>query len=422
VRASPILRSRHTLWTKTVALVSHSNVLDSMRILQVVPRYAPAWAFGGGVRITYDLAREWVRGGHDVTVYTSDQLNRTDRCAATRESLDGIKICRFPLPVSGTLARLPLVGFWPMGMAGALRQTAGEFDVVHVAEARGVHVGWVRQGSRRLGTPYVWSAYGGLADGTGIRRFYRPVNDRLLGTTNLVKDAATLIAQTSHEIETYKSFGAGQDRIRLIPLGVNLAEFDQLPERGRFRRMLGLNDSAPLVLFLGRIHQTKGVDLVVEAFKRMSPHIDDAVLAIVGGNHGFKDAVVKLVARRSLTNRVIFCDPLYGPARLAAYVDADVFVQMPRVYEETTLAALEACACGTPCVVTKKCEIPGLEEAGVGRVVESSVDAVAEAMRETLCAPSSERRRALIRDFIRARFSSTQIAAEYIAAFGACGS
>jgi glycosyltransferase involved in cell wall biosynthesis len=391
-----------------------------LRILQVVPRYAPAWAFGGGVRITYDLAREWVRSGHDVTVYTSDQRSATERFAERREVKDGIKIERFPLTASKLVARLPLVGFWPSGMAEALRQTAGEFDVVHVAEARGVHVRWVWQGSRGLGTPYVWSAYGGLADGTGVRQFYRPLNDRLLGTTNLVKSAARLIAQTNHEVETYKSFGATQSQIRLIPLGVNLAEFDQLPERGRFRRTLGLNDSARLVLFMGRIHQTKGVDLAVEAFGRMSRHIDNAVLAIVGWDHGFKSSVVKLIAKRGLQDRVVFCDPLYGPARLTAYVDADVLVHMPRVYEETALAALEACACGTPCVVTSKCEIPGLEDAGVGRVVESSVDAVADALRETLCAAPSAYRHSTIRDFIRQGFSSTHVAREYIGAFEGC--
>ena len=76
-----------------------------MRILQIVPRYAPAWAFGGGVRMTFELARQWVKSGHQVTVYTSDQLDSRQRCAKSDDVIDGIHIRRFRNPHNFLAAR-----------------------------------------------------------------------------------------------------------------------------------------------------------------------------------------------------------------------------------------------------------------------------------------------------------------------------
>jgi glycosyltransferase involved in cell wall biosynthesis len=60
---------------------------------------------------------------------------------------------------------------------------------------------------------------------------------------------------------------------------------------------------------------------------------------------------------------------LYGDDRFAAYADADVFCLTPPHWEETSVAALEAAACGTPVVVSEQADIPGLQEAGGGFVV-----------------------------------------------------
>ena len=64
-----------------------------------------------------------------------------------------------------------------------------------------------------------------------------------------------------------------------------------------------------------------------------------------------------------------FAGPLYGSDRFTAYGDADVFCLTPRHWEETSVAALEAAACGTPVVVTEQSEIPGLDASGGGFVV-----------------------------------------------------
>ena len=93
------------------------------------------------------------------------------------------------------------------------------------------------------------------------------------------------------------------------------------------------------------------------------------MLAVVGRDDGQLDELRSRFAPLFAAGAVRFAGPLYGSDRFAAYGDADVFCLTPRHWEETSVAALEAAACGTPVVVTEQSEIPGLGASGGGFVV-----------------------------------------------------
>jgi len=372
-----------------------------MRILQVVPRYAPAWAFGGGVRMTYELARTWVAHGHQVTVYTSDQSGALSRFPNLDDSISGITIRRFRTLQGSLAARYQFLFFRPVGLEAMLRDHVRDFDVVHVAESRGPHNRWVDRYAAACGVPVVWSAYGGLAKGTGSRRVYRAAHDLIFNTARIVRRAQGLIAQTEHEAEMYRSFGADKGQIRLIPLCVNWDDFATPPPRGSFRKKIGVKPNEKLILFLGRIHSTKGLQVLIPAFVAVARHHPEACLAIVGWDHGFLAEAMRLVKKFDLTSRVRFAGALYEKERFNAYVDADLFALTPGTYEETSLAALEACACGTGCVLTRQCEIPNLVQAGAGRIVDYNAAEVAQALLQGLApqvaAQWGENARAMVR-------------------------
>ncbi len=355
-----------------------------MRILQVVPRYAPAWAFGGGVRMTFELARTWVRHGHEVTVYTSDQMDGSHRFPEATAELDGVRIQRFRNLSHRLASRWSFLFFYPKGMKQSLARVAGKFDVVHVAESRGRHNHWVAQQVGATQVPIVWSAYGGLAEGEGFRRVYRAMHDRVFDTRAIIRKSAALIAQTAHEAEIYQDFGATPEQIHQIPLAVNWDDCSNPPPRGEFRRKFGLGEREKVVLFLGRVHRTKGLQVLIPAFARAAQQHPDARLVVVGWDQGFLAEAKQLTAELKIGERVIFAGSLYGTERFGAYVDADIFALTPGTYEETSLAALEACACGKACVITHQCEIPGLDAAGGGIMTEYKVEAVADALDRAL--------------------------------------
>jgi glycosyltransferase involved in cell wall biosynthesis len=360
--------------------------------------------------MAFELARKWVQHGHHVTVFTSDQHDTERRFSATREQYEGIHVHRFKNPSHWLATRWSFLFFYPLGLRAALRKAGEQFDVVHVAESRGRHNRWV---ARELGSgvmPVAWSAYGGLAEGEGARRVYRRMHDWWFNTRKTVRQSAALIAQTSHEAQVYASFGARPEQISQIPLAINWSDFAVIPDRGQFRRKFGISESEKLVLFLGRVHSTKGLQVLIPAFASAIRRHPEARLAVVGWDHGFLPNAKKLAAELGLDSRVIFAGSVYGPERLQAYVDADVFALTPGTYEETSLAALEACACSAACVITRQCEIPGLEASGAGVITDYSSDSVAAALHLALTGTTAKTWGINGRRMIQTRFTTDAVA------------
>jgi glycosyltransferase involved in cell wall biosynthesis len=77
---------------------------------------------------------------------------------------------------------------------------------------------------------------------------------------------------------------------------------------------------------------------------------------------------------------VLFPGPIYGADRFTAYRDADIFAMTPTHAEQTSLAALEACAAGTPVLLTEQAPIPGLDAALAGLTVPSRLSTVSSAL------------------------------------------
>ena len=104
-------------------------------------------------------------------------------------------------------------------------------------------------------------------------------------------------------------------------------------------------------MFLGRIHWIKGIDILTEAFARVTARRPDALLAIAGPDDGYRGTLETLSARLGIQDRVLFTGFLGGAHKLSALVDADVVVQTSR-YEQGAWAPIEAVLCGTPIIVS----------------------------------------------------------------------
>lgn len=325
-----------------------------------------------------------MKRGFSVTVYTSDQIDAHRRSPHRHEQLGGIEIHRFPTPWNYLASQASWLGLYPLGLRRTLHENIGRFHLVHVAEARGAHARWAFAAARANGVPVAWSPLGGLADGVGIRKPYRRLYDVVYDTPGLVGEADALIAQSAHEAGVFERLGALSSRIRIIGLGVDDRYFRQLPARGQFRQGLGIDPGDPIVLFIGRLHPTKGLDVLLKAcaiVKRTYPGLQ---IAIIGWDHGALRTVRRVSRSLGLDEAVHLLPPAFEIARIQAYVDADVFAVAATTYEETSLAAMEAVASGTPCVLTRQCEIPGLEAAGGGRVTECDPEAFAAGLCEVL--------------------------------------
>jgi glycosyltransferase involved in cell wall biosynthesis len=371
-----------------------------MRITYVIPYFAPAWGYGGPPRVAFDMARHLVARGHQVDVLTTDAFDAKHRLERSEETMDGVLIHRDRNLNNRWASQFKV--FLPFGFEHTFREHVLKSDVIHLFDFRtfqnAVAVQWLR---RSGAPPYVLSAFGELPRATGVKRPIKAVYDLVFGF-RLLRDAARVLAQTPQEADEYHRFGCPLEQIRQLPLAVSLDELASAPPPGCYRAQLGISPTERVILFLGRIHEYKGLDLLIRAFAEISPSRSDVRLVIAGRDDGFLAAARALAARLTEPGRVLFPGPIYGADRFGAYHDADVFAITPTHAEQTSLAALEACAVGTPVLVTEQAPIPGLEAAQAGLSVPAQLPAVASALTNLLDrhdrSEMGSRARALVRD------------------------
>jgi glycosyltransferase involved in cell wall biosynthesis len=312
----------------------------------------------------FELGRYLVSRGHRVTVLTTDAWDGARRIPDKERELEGVRVLSFR-NISNRLAWNRKV-FLPIGLMRYLSQTAREFDIVHISAVRSLLHSQLHRVLRKAGVPYVVDAHGALPKPVGWKGLASRVYDPLF-LYPFLRHAGALLAQTRHEAELYRTY-APDGHVEQLPLPIRVAEFDRPVASGVLRSRLGISHDTFLALFLGRIEHRKGVEFLLDAFARFRSQASgiSACLAIVGRDSGSLAKVLRRIDALGQGDAVKFVGPLYGDERLEAYRDADVFALTPPYWEETSLAALEACALGTPCVITRQAEIPGLDEAGAG--------------------------------------------------------
>lgn len=350
-----------------------------MNILQVVPYFVPAWNYGGPLQVAYGLSKELVKRGHKITVYTTDAFNATSRVKDKKEVIDGVEIKRFK-NLSNALAFKYNVSL-PLGMFPELRRTLSSFDIVHLHEYRTILNIAVHHYAKKYGIPYVLQAHGSVPRRL-TKQNLKKLYDNLWGY-RILKDATKVIALTQIEAEQYKSMGIMKDKIEIVPNGVDLSGFRELPKRGEFRRKYSIGENEKIILFLGRIHIIKGLELLVKAYAQLLKVLAKVKLVIAGPYDRYLLQLEQLIADLKIGNEVIFIGPLFGDDKLQAYVDADVYV-LPSASEGFPITVFESCACGTPVIITDRCNIGDIVASQAGIVIPYDEGQLTEALLSML--------------------------------------
>ncbi len=147
--------------------------------------------------------------------------------------------------------------------------------------------------------------------------------------------------------------------IEIIGNGVDLERFR--PGNGggrtRIRAELGMGRDDPLLLYVGLVNRRKGVDLLLEAWTRLSPRLPAAHLVVAGPRRDVADPdyrefhgrLEELLHASRTERRVHFVGPVSNVEEYMRAADVLVF---PSRREGLPNAVLEAMASGLPVVLT----------------------------------------------------------------------
>ncbi|MFN2117150.1 MAG: glycosyltransferase [Candidatus Promineifilaceae bacterium] len=311
--------------------------MQQLNILQVTEFFTPRT--GGSTQVAFQTARHLACQGHRVTVISSDF---------------GKEDVSFEDDSFGLIQFHSLLTRWKFyvtpGLIPWIRKHIVEYDIIHMHNVRTFQNAVVAEAAIRKQIPYVLSAHGSLPfliGHHGIKRAF----DLLFGR-RLLAGASCLIAVSEVEIEQYVNWGIPRGKTAYIPNGLDLNEYSLLPSPRKFRRAYGIPGSEKLILFLGRLHKIKSIDMLLRAFAMLHSSEAAAKLVVAGPDEGELAGLEAIVKQLQLEKYVLFTGPLYGDQKLSAYVDSDIVV-MPSKYEIFGLVAFEALMCGTPVLISK---------------------------------------------------------------------
>jgi len=296
----------------------------------------------------YNLALGLSAAGVATEIFTTDL--RTD---TPLRRLDG-GLPAAPFPIRRFVARKFLdlphgLGILAPSMAFALFEDSYELVHAHAYGYFPVLAGGLAQLIRRV--PLVVTPHSDRGGYSVSKRLF----DWAVAPVTL-RRAHRLIALTVGEARNLERLGVDPGRIRIIPNGVDLSEFEHMPvQRG--------SDGELTILFVGRCYpRQKGLEHLVRAI-RLLPTRREVRLKIVGEDWGGVDSLQALARALAVEEQITFTGPLPRGEVIRAYGSADIFV-LPSLFEPFGIVLLEAMAAGLPVVASR-----------VGGIVEVVEDA-----------------------------------------------
>jgi glycosyltransferase involved in cell wall biosynthesis len=289
-----------------------------MDILQVCQ---DSYGETGGISVHVRSISERLARRHNVTVYATNYGSRLPQF----ELKNGVRVERFKCYAPSNAY------FFSLEMLLKMRKV--EFDVVH---GHGYHAFPMHFASFvKCNKFIVTNHFHGVGHSTFrncLIRMFKPI-----GKTTLTK-ADKIIAVSEYEKELMcKQFKLAEDKIVVIPNGVDFSEFSGLRKKPH---------NFKSILYVGYLLDYKGAHYLVEILPKLR---DDVVLEIVGTGP-LKPFLERRARELRVYDRVRFYEDLSRRDLLQKFADSDVFVLLSK-YEAYSLVVAEALTAGTPCIV-----------------------------------------------------------------------
>lgn len=296
--------------------------------------------------------------GHKITAVALDwDGNRASSSSLTT----------FPLGIGPKrLGRSPSMRRW------LLRETQqGRVELIHNHSLWMMPNVYAGQAAKQARIPLVVSPHGTLCDwafksGSSVKHLFWPTVQR-----PALQATSCFHATAEAEYCDIRRMGFSQP-VCVIPNGIDIRPLASTKDKEH-----------RTLLFLGRIHKKKGVDVLLHAWRAVMYRFPEWRLDIIGPDNNGYLAEMKALAALLGLERVSFCGPLYGENKWEAYSDADLFV-LPTHSENFGLSVGESLAAGTPAIVTHGAPWSGLVEHKAGWWIDQGLDSLIASLEEAL--------------------------------------
>lgn len=354
-----------------------------MRVIHVISSLAPV--LGGPSKACIEMARAVAARGHTVDVYTTD-FGLEGRVRADGAPVpEGRATVRY-FPVQHPRALKPS---WPL--YAALGRDLPKADVVHLHSLYLFHDWATGRICQRAAIPYIVRPHGTLDPYIWRRHRARKRVMEWAFQNRVLRHAAALHYTTEEEMRLAAPYAEGAPGV-IVPLGIDVDEYDPPPSPERFHARHPETCGKRIVLFLSRLHEKKGLDILAAAFGRIAKQFPDAHLVLAGPDDGIAARLKGWLREAGITDRTTYTGMIEGEDKRAALAAASLFV-LPSYSENFGIAVLEAMAAGLPVAISNQVNLwREVEAGGAGLVAPCDTDAFTALLERLLGDPDEARR------------------------------
>lgn len=305
---------------------------------------------------------------------------------------------RYPFPIhafgpdKSVYGRRPAAAVW-------LREHTSDYDGILI-DGLWFYLGSVaRKAALAAGIPYIIFPHGALDPWFRGRYPGKHLKKMLYWWAvqrRIVRDARRIVFTTEIERRlAEKTFWPYHASTTVIPLGTRLPSGDPDLQRAAFFAQTPALEGRRFLLFLSRIHEKKGCDLLLKAFAQIAPSHPDLDLVLAGPGEPKLIEQLQGIARTSgIADRVHWPGMLEGDVKWGAFRAAEVFV-LPSHQENFGIVVAEAIACGLPVLLSNKVNIwEWIVEDGAG-IADEDTEAGTVRLLTTWLQMSPESRQAM---------------------------
>lgn len=345
-------------------------MIKPVKILNIC---AYSWDIGGPPKIIYDHAVEQIKLGAEVTILTP--ITEGQKLYALPEGAK-IVVCKRHWLAKFWAEFSPELFFW-------IKKHGNEYDVIHI---HGLwHFAGLAPYLAGVKTPKCVTIHGlldrwALANGYWKKKLFGTLFQKsVLDKTELIQ-----INNLDEKNDLQNFLGHTHQNVKIVPNGMNLRNFEKLPEKGIFKEKYNIPKDKKLILFLSRINIKKGLDLLLPAFKTILAKRNDCILVLAGPDDGYLSETERFIETESLQESIKLVGMLVGEDKLAAFADADIFV-LPSHSEGFSIATLEALVSGIPSLLSDRVGFgESIRESNAAHLVELNPQSIVNGLTKML--------------------------------------
>jgi len=333
-----------------------------VKVVQVIPEFPPPLIGGGGYHV-YNLTKELVRRGVDVTVFTLN-VGNTFLLKKTEVETHFGKAKVFRVPASYIpKTTYPIA---PKLIPLLLKENP---DIIHAHGYQVFTTDAALTVSKIKKIPLVLTLHGFPR---GFDKLTHRAHFNLIGKETL-KWAKKIISVSRMVAHEFRVIGVPKEKIVIIPNGVDLEEYKQLPIGDLFRKRLDIKENEKVVLTIGRLEKIKGFQYLIKALPSIIKEVGSTKLVIAGPDFNYGAKLKKLAEETNVQDNVIFYGSINGKEKFEAFSAANI-VAVPSLYEGFGMLLLEAMAAGKPLVATNTGAAPEIIQNGKNGILANLGD------------------------------------------------